>query len=56
MWVMISYDRTEDVYYGPFISEDAAAAFAEANKITFFVLEPLISPFGATEPFGVAQK
>jgi hypothetical protein len=56
MWVMISYDRTEDVYYGPFISEDAAAAFAEANKIMFFVLEPLISPFGATEAFGATPK
>jgi hypothetical protein len=44
MWVMISYDRNEDVYYGPFVSEDVAAAFAEANKLSFFVLEPLISP------------
>jgi hypothetical protein len=44
MWVMISYDRNEDVYYGPFVSEDAAAAYAEANKLSFFVLEPLISP------------
>jgi hypothetical protein len=53
---MISYDRNEDVYYGPFVSEEAAAAFAEANKISFFVLEPLVSPSGSTSPFGATPQ
>jgi hypothetical protein len=56
MWVMISYDRTNDVYYGPFVSEEAAAAYAEVNKITFFVLEPLVSPSGSTSPIGATPQ
>ena len=41
MWLMISYDSNEDIYYGPFISEQTAVAYAEAHEIMFFVLEPL---------------